>query len=305
MRWTAVNAILEQNALDYYSILGLQRSATMVQIKKAHRLLAIKIHPDKFEESERAHPDITKAFVMLNAAGEVLRNVNTKHIYDSSSTAEEFAHRMREFATQDVARAQNEAEDEARREATKAAQMAREAHAQAEKEAAEAEKEAAANGGMPREFWYRSPKSSSASAEKREYKPPPAFGTPRQNTKLRAEAQQRQNAKARAEAQATARNTNNTKEAEEADAYAAHLAVMASRVPAPSGGPFVPGGPPAPKSLTRGEYNNFKGGGIKRSTLSEFAQQKYGDPGRKTRTFAAQTSRANRSATAIKARLAT
>ena len=51
---------------DYYAILGLPRSATEVEVKKAYRKLAIRHHPDKNpdsrEEAERNFKTIAEAF---------------------------------------------------------------------------------------------------------------------------------------------------------------------------------------------------------------------------------------------------
>ncbi|MGC9324072.1 MAG: molecular chaperone DnaJ [Desulfomonilia bacterium] len=63
---------------DYYEILGISRSATPEDIKKAYRQLALKFHPDR-------NPGDTEAETRFKEAAEayeVLRDPNKKHIYD-------------------------------------------------------------------------------------------------------------------------------------------------------------------------------------------------------------------------------
>lgn len=63
---------------DYYEVLGLSRSATAAEIKKAYRKMAIKYHPDK-------NPDDTTAeekFKLCAEAYEVLSDDNKKARYD-------------------------------------------------------------------------------------------------------------------------------------------------------------------------------------------------------------------------------
>ena len=52
---------------DYYKILGIPRSATSSQVKKAYRKLALKFHPDK-NKSKGA----TEAFKKISTAFSVL-----------------------------------------------------------------------------------------------------------------------------------------------------------------------------------------------------------------------------------------
>ncbi|ESN93642.1 hypothetical protein HELRODRAFT_103366, partial [Helobdella robusta] len=64
---------------DYYLILGLERTATIVDVKKAYRKLALKWHPDKNptkkEEAEKKFKEISEAY-------EVLSDTNKRDIYD-------------------------------------------------------------------------------------------------------------------------------------------------------------------------------------------------------------------------------
>lgn len=63
---------------DYYEVLGISKSATKAEIKKAYRKMAIKYHPDK-------NPDDSKAeekFKLAAEAYEVLSDENKKARYD-------------------------------------------------------------------------------------------------------------------------------------------------------------------------------------------------------------------------------
>lgn len=64
--------------LDYYQILGVARSAKIVEIKKAYRQLALKHHPDKNLENPKAH----EQFIRIQEAYEVLKDPVKKIKYD-------------------------------------------------------------------------------------------------------------------------------------------------------------------------------------------------------------------------------
>ncbi len=63
---------------DYYEVLGVERSATEEEIKKAYRKLAIKYHPDKNPGDKTAE----EKFKELGEAYEVLSNPDQRAAYD-------------------------------------------------------------------------------------------------------------------------------------------------------------------------------------------------------------------------------
>ena len=65
-------------ALDYYKILGLERSAKAADIKKAYRTLARKYHPDTNPGDKEAN----KKFQQLNEANSILGDPEKKKKYD-------------------------------------------------------------------------------------------------------------------------------------------------------------------------------------------------------------------------------
>lgn len=80
--------------VTHYDLLGLPKAASMLDVKKDYKKLALRFHPDKYrgDDKERA----TKAFQVLNNVYEVLGDEVTKQRYDrtlpsappsSSSTA--------------------------------------------------------------------------------------------------------------------------------------------------------------------------------------------------------------------------
>jgi DnaJ-class molecular chaperone with C-terminal Zn finger domain len=53
---------------NYYDILGVPRNATLDEIKKAYRELALKYHPDrnKSKEAEEKFKEINEAYAVLS-----------------------------------------------------------------------------------------------------------------------------------------------------------------------------------------------------------------------------------------------
>jgi curved DNA-binding protein len=65
---------------DYYEALGVARTATPEEIKKAYRALALKWHPDRHPEQARAEAE--RKFKLVNEANEVLSDPEKRKRYD-------------------------------------------------------------------------------------------------------------------------------------------------------------------------------------------------------------------------------
>ena len=65
---------------DYYEILGVPKTATLADIKKAYRSLALKYHPDRVPEAEKKAAE--EKFKEISEAYGVLSDPQKKQTYD-------------------------------------------------------------------------------------------------------------------------------------------------------------------------------------------------------------------------------
>ena len=72
---------------DYYEVLGVSRNASLDEIKKAYRKLAIEFHPDKNNGSKR----IENKFKNITEAYNTLSNERERALYDSITFGETYS----------------------------------------------------------------------------------------------------------------------------------------------------------------------------------------------------------------------
>jgi hypothetical protein len=82
---------------DYYSILGVSRSATLHEIKTAYRKLALAVAPDK-----NPGLDTTEIFQTVNKAYEVLSDESKRREYDAGGQREDFDNESEEDADESL-----------------------------------------------------------------------------------------------------------------------------------------------------------------------------------------------------------
>lgn len=72
--------VQEKNNNLLYEILGLERSASNEEIRKAYKIRALKLHPDKNPDDA----DASKNFQKLQQAYNILKDENSRKIYDAT-----------------------------------------------------------------------------------------------------------------------------------------------------------------------------------------------------------------------------
>ena len=63
---------------DYYDVLGIKKGASEAEIKKAYRKLAMKHHPDRNKEDEKAQEKLQE----INEAYDTLKDEQKRKNYD-------------------------------------------------------------------------------------------------------------------------------------------------------------------------------------------------------------------------------
>ena len=78
---------------DYYEILGIPKTSTLADIKKAYRSLALKYHPDRVPEAEKKVAE--ERFKEISEAYGVLSDPQKKQTYDQfGHQGKEIGHRF-------------------------------------------------------------------------------------------------------------------------------------------------------------------------------------------------------------------
>lgn len=72
------NRTKRQAPTDYYEVLGLEKNASLADVKRAYRNLALKYHPDK-----NSDPDAVEMFLDIQKAYEVLSDADLRRRYDA------------------------------------------------------------------------------------------------------------------------------------------------------------------------------------------------------------------------------
>ena len=73
------------NNLDLYALLGLTRTATFSEIRKAYKRLVLQCHPDK----NKTDPETSSKFINISKAYKILSNEDSRRYYDETGEYDE------------------------------------------------------------------------------------------------------------------------------------------------------------------------------------------------------------------------
>ncbi|KAL6850674.1 DnaJ-like protein xdj1 [Amphichorda felina] len=74
-----------EEEIDLYEVLSIDKGASVEEVKKAYRKAALKYHPDKVAEDQRAESEIK--FKEVTQAYEILSDDDKRHLYDTHGMA--------------------------------------------------------------------------------------------------------------------------------------------------------------------------------------------------------------------------
>eukprot|EP00039_Didymoeca_costata_P032969 m.40134 g.40134 ORF g.40134 m.40134 type:complete len:150 (-) comp9630_c0_seq2:1782-2231(-) len=66
---------------NYYERIGVEKSASSEEIKKAYRKLALSLHPDRCTNEDQAF--VTARFQLINEAYMQLKDISKRYVYDN------------------------------------------------------------------------------------------------------------------------------------------------------------------------------------------------------------------------------
>ncbi|XP_050373108.1 chaperone protein dnaJ 49 [Argentina anserina] len=84
---------------DYYAILGVEKTCSVEEIRKAYRKLSLKVHPDKNKA-----PGSEEAFKIVSKAFKCLSDVSSRRQYDQTGFVEEFEYNQQHNVRRRTAR---------------------------------------------------------------------------------------------------------------------------------------------------------------------------------------------------------
>jgi len=86
--------------LDYYKVLGVTKSSTSVEIKKAYRKLALKYHPDKNQgdkKSEEKFKEVSESYDVLSDSEKKMKYDTYGHMGSNSNNSGGYSDMFRDF----------------------------------------------------------------------------------------------------------------------------------------------------------------------------------------------------------------
>lgn len=78
-----VSSFASETSLDFYQILGIEKTSSLAKINKAYRSLAVTSHPDKVPtDNEEEKNRVTSRWQNIQYVYNVLKDPNNRQVYD-------------------------------------------------------------------------------------------------------------------------------------------------------------------------------------------------------------------------------